>query len=431
MPSGPPSQEARAPTLGEALRFWHRLGWISFGGPAGQISILHDELVERRRWIDESRFLHALNYCMLLPGPEAQQLATYLGWMLHGPLGGIAAGLLFILPSVAILTAAAWIYCVFGETVWVAAVLAGVKPAVIALVVAAGVRLGRRTLRHAWAWMVAIAAFLALTLLRAPFPAILAAAAMAGYLAGRCRPSWIHGEATTVPAATRPIAQYRPARLAITLACALALWGGAIGLLAAFAGPGDLRVPMAWFFTRAALLTFGGAYAVLPYVQQTLVDRLQWISAGQMIDGLALGETTPGPLIMVVAFVGFVADWNRHSATGSAILSALVAVFFTFLPSFAFILGGAPLVEATRGRMAFTAPLAGITAAVVGVIASLGTYFAAHVIFPKGVTAGPDWFPLVLGMAAAVAILRWRWSAMRVIGLCAAIGLARGSLAAY
>ncbi len=433
--SGMPDSSAvqGRPTFGEAMRFWTRLGWISFGGPAGQIAIMHAELVERRRWVDEPHFLHALNYCMLLPGPEAQQLATYLGWMMHGPAGGIAAGLLFILPSVFILIAAAWVYCAFGHAIWLAGLLAGVKPAVIAVVAAAGMRLGRRTLRHPWAWSVAIAAFLALAVLRAPFPAIIAVAALVGYLVGRLRPSWLSVASTpdrTGSISLDPSATSNYRGLFITTACALTLWAGTIGILIAVARPGDLRVPMAWFFTKAALLTFGGAYAVLPYVQQALVENFHWISANQMIDGLALGETTPGPLIMVVAFVGFVADWNRHGAdvagAWSAVASALVAVFFTFLPSFAFILGGAPLVEATRGRVAFTAPLAGITAAVVGVIANLGVYFATHVMFPTGVGDGPQWFAIVLSVAAAVALIRLRWNVMWVIGLCAAIGLARG-----
>ena len=428
-----PASAAR-PALGEALRFWTRLGWISFGGPAGQIAIMHDELVERRRWVDEPRFLHALNYCMLLPGPEAQQLATYLGWMLHGPIGGIAAGLLFILPSVFILIAAAWAYCAFGNTVWLGALLAGVKPAVVAVVAAAGVRMGRRTLRHPWAWAVAAAAFVALAGLHAPFPAIIAAAAFIGYAVGRLRPGWL-GRAPDAHATDGPAtasAGFRRSTFVLTVVATLAIWLVALGGLMAVDGPGDLRVPMAWFFSKAALLTFGGAYAVLPYVQQAMVDSFHWITANQMIDALALGETTPGPLIMVVAFVGFVADWNRHAADAawawSASASALVAVFFTFLPSFGFILAGAPLVEATRGRLAFTAPLAGITAAVVGVIANLGVYFAAHVMFPDGPGGGPQWFAIILSVTAAFALIRLHWNVIAVIGLCAAIGLLRGAI---
>ena len=418
----------RTPTFAEALRFWAWLGFISFGGPAGQIAIMHEELVERRRWLDERHFVHALNYCMLLPGPEAQQLATYTGWLLHGPRGGIAAGLLFILPSVVLLIGAAWVYCVFGHAGWMTGLLAGAKPAVVAIIIAAAVRLGRRILARPWAWTVAGAAFIAIFAGSVPFPLILAGAAVIGFAVGRRRPDWIAG---FVPDDVEPMSCAQPrlrpvATLARAAAAGFGLWLSAMALLAVAWGRDGLLVRMAWFFTKAALLTFGGAYAVLPYVFQGLVDHEQWITAGQMLDGLALGETTPGPLIMVVAFVGFVAAWNlpplSAAATLGAIAGGLTAVFFTFLPSFVFILGGAPLVEQSRGNLRLAGPLAGITAAVVGVIASLGAFFAWHVLWPDGLAAGVRAFELLLMAAAVFALLALKWSVMRIVCLCAAAG---------
>jgi len=422
------------PTFGEAVRFWTRLGFISFGGPAGQIAIMHDELVERRRWIDEPRFLHALNYCMLLPGPEAQQLATYIGWLLHGPRGGIAAGLLFILPSAVMLIGIAWIYCVFGHTTWLAGLLAGAKPAVVAIVVAAAHRVGKRVLGHPWTWAVATASFVAIFVLRIPFPAIIVAAAATGFVIGRHRRAWIAGPAEHGRiVATAPNEPRHPMKTLRNVAVVGGgLWLIAMGILVSLWGAEGLLARMAWFFTKAALLTFGGAYAVLPYVFQGLVDNEGWITAGQMMDGLALGETTPGPLIMVVGFVGFVAAWNH---AGPAVLPALAgvaggltAVFFTFLPSFVFILGGAPLVEHTRGNLSLAAPLAGITAAVVGVIASLGVFFAWHVFWPEGFAGGLRWFDLALAVAAGVALIRLKWGVISVIALSAAAGLIRSAL---
>jgi chromate transporter len=425
---------AAPPAFAEALRFWMRLGFISFGGPAGQIAIMHDELVERRRWIDEPRFLHALNYCMLLPGPEAQQLATYIGWLLHGTRGGIAAGLLFILPSVVMLIGAAWLYCVFGHTIWLAGILAGAKPAVVAIVLAAAQRVGTRILRHPWTWTVALAAFIAIFALGVPFPAIVVVAAGTGFWIGRNRRAWIspvapevHGSAVRAGAPARPLATLRKVGLT-----GVGLWLAAMASLAAAWGADGLPAKMGWFFTKAALLTFGGAYAVLPYVFQGLVDHERWITAGQMMDGLALGETTPGPLIMVVAFVGFVAAWYQPWSgalpAACGIAGGLTAVFFTFLPSFVFILGGAPLVESTRGNVNLAAPLAGITAAVVGVIGSLGVYFAWHVFWPEGLAGGVRWFEVVLASAAATALIRLKWGVIRVIAACAAAGLIRAAV---
>jgi chromate transporter len=425
-------------SLAQATRFWLKLGFISFGGPAGQIAIMHQELVERRRWISENRFLHALNYCMLLPGPEAQQLATYLGWLMHRTWGGIAAGGLFVLPSVFILGALSWIYLVWGEVPLVAGIFYGIKPAVVAVVAAAAWRIGSRTLRNEWHWGIAVAGFLALAVLGIPFPAIVVAAAAIGYAGGRIAPAKFtsdggHGagkrgygpalidDDTPAP----PHALFRWPRFCAILGVAALLWGLGLGALAlAFGWPGTLT-QMGWFFTKAAFLTFGGAYAVLPYVYQAAVEQHQWLTATQMIDGLALGETTPGPLIMVVAFVGFVGAWAREvfgaeSLALAGAAGALVATFFTFLPSFVFIFAGAPFVETTHGNLRFTAPLAGITAAVVGVVVSLAVFFGRHVFLAGDAI---DWAAVVLAALALAALLRFKSGLIPVILACGAAGL--------
>ena len=408
-------------SFAEAFRFWLKLGFISFGGPTGQIAIMHAELVEKRRWISESRFMHALNYCMLLPGPEAQQLATYIGWLMHRTWGGVVAGGLFVLPSVFILIALSWIYVTYGNVPLVAGLFYGIKPAVTAIVVVAAHRIGSRALRHPALWAIAAAAFVAIAVFDAPFPAIVLAAGLAGYLGGRFFPAVFaqknaHQAGKTYGPAfiddatpTPPHALFSWPKLWGYAAAGLVLWAVPIALLA-----GTLQ-QMGWFFTKAALLTFGGAYAVLPYVFQGAVEQHGWLTAAQMIDGLALGETTPGPLIMVVAFVGFL---------GASVAGALVATYFTFLPSFIFIFMGAPFIETTHGNLRFSAPLTGITAAVVGVILNLALFFAWHVLWPAG-TGGPfDWFSAVLGIAALVALFRYKVGVMPVIGACALAGLA-------
>lgn len=428
-----------------ALRFWLKLGFVSFGGPAGQIAIMHAELVERRRWISDRRFLHALNYCMLLPGPEAQQLATYIGWLLHRTWGGIVAGALFVLPSLAILIALAWIYMAFGHVPAVAGVLWAVKPAVVAIVLHAALRIGRRAVRNVWLGAIAAAAFIAIFAFGVPFPAIVAGAAIAGALGGRIAPAKfaLGGAAHAAGAAPHapawidddtpppPHARFSRARLAGVTAAALLLWLVPLALLAAHFGWHGTLAQMGWFFTKAALLTFGGAYAVLPYVYQGAVDHFGWLTAPQMIDGLALGETTPGPLIMVVAFVGFVGAWQQQIFGGEAlaaagIAGAFVVTWFTFLPSFFFILAGAPLVESTRDQPRFTAPLAAITAAVVGVIVNLALFFGAHVLWPQGMAGSFDAAAAVLGAAALIALWRLNVGVIALIAACAAIGLARG-----
>jgi chromate transporter len=425
----------------EALRFWLQLGFISFGGPAGQIAIMHAELVERRRWISERRFLHALNYCMVLPGPEAQQLATYIGWLMHRSWGGIVAGALFVLPSLFILIALSWIYLRFGQVPLVAGVFAGLKPAVTALVLHAAWRIGSRALKNRWMWGIAALAFVAIFVFDMPFPAIVAAAAAIGWLGSRHAPQVFalgggHAEAKAsygpalidddTPTPTH--ARYATSRLVRVLGIGFGLWALVMGALVATQGWHGALAQMGWFFTKAALLTFGGAYAVLPYVFQGAVETHQWLSATQMIDGLALGETTPGPLIMVVAFVGFVGGWSQAVLGPDALflgaaLAATVVTFFTFLPSFVFILAGGPLVEATHGKLGFTAPLSAITAAVVGVILNLALFFAYHVLWPQGFAGRFDIFSALLMAAAAVALFRFKLGVMPLLAACALIGL--------
>ena len=440
-PEAPPPVSFR-----KALRFWTWLGFVSFGGPAGQIAIMHRELVERRRWISERRFLHALNYCMVLPGPEAQQLATYIGWLLHGVRGGVAAGALFVLPSLVILIALSWIYVRFGDVPAVAAVLHGIKPAVVALVLAAAWRIGSRTLRHPLLWAIALGALLALGLLHAPFPLVILGAGVIGAIAARIMPSAVSqaGHATakvgygpaliddgTPTPAHATFSRPRLVRLIIAFAV---LWAVPFALLMlAFGLPGDFT-QMARFFTQAALLTFGGAYAVLPYVLQGAVQDHGWLTAAQMIDGLALGETTPGPLIMVVAFVGFVGGWSKQLLGGDAafaagVAAAAIATYFTFLPSFAFILAGGPLVESTRGDLKLTAPLTAITAAVVGVIVNLALFFAWHVFWPQATATSPfsgpfDLASVVLAAVAAFVLVTRKAEVIPVIAACGAAGLA-------
>jgi chromate transporter len=428
--------------FGEALRFWLKLGFISFGGPAGQIAIMHTELVERRRWISEKRFLHALNYCMLLPGPEAQQLATYIGWLMHRTWGGIAAGALFVLPSLFILIALSWIYVRFGNVPLVAGIFYGLKPAVTALVLHAAHRIGTRALRNVWLWVVAGASLGAMLVFATPFPAIVVGAALVGWLGAKRWPAVFvlgggHGAANADhgPALidddtpTPEHARFSRARLVRVLVTGLALWAAGLAALVLSFGASSALATMGWFFTKAALVTFGGAYAVLPYVYQGAVETHQWLSGPQMIDGLALGETTPGPLIMVVAFVGFLGGWLHEVAGPNALfvgaaLGATVATFFTFLPSFVFILAGGPLVEATHGKLGFTAPLSAITAAVVGVIVNLALFFAGHVFWPQGLSGGFDWAAASIAVGAGVALFRFKIGVLMLLGASAAAGLA-------
>jgi chromate transporter len=422
----------------EALLYWLKLGFISFGGPAGQIALMHTELVERRRWISEQRFLHALNYCMLLPGPEATQLAVYIGWLLHRTWGGIMAGLLFVLPSLLLLIGLSWIYLAWGHLPAIAGIMDGIKPAVVAIVIAAAWRIGSRTVRNGALAAIALLAFVAIAVFGVPFPLIVLAAALAGLAGGRIWPNRFQpggghpaGRHHYGPALidddtpTPEHARFSLRKLVTVCAIGIGLALGAWLALAACYGVDGTLTRMGWFFTKAALMTFGGAYAVLPYVVQGAVEKYGWLSAAQMIDGLALGETTPGPLIMIVAFVGFVGGWT-HALFGPAALplggiaGALVAALFTFLPSFVFILAGGPLVESGRGNVRLTAPLTAISAAVVGVVASLAVFFGQHVFFAAG---QPHWESIAIGAAASVALLRYKAGPIKLIAACALAGL--------
>jgi len=441
-------QSPPPPTFLQALRFWWWLGWVSFGGPAGQIAILHRELVDRKRWISEQRFLHALQYCMVLPGPEAQQLATYIGWLLHGARGGIAAGVLFVLPSLGILGGLAWLYALYGDLPAVEAALSGVRPAVVAVVLHAAWRIGRRALRSPPMIALAAASLVGM-LLHVPFPLLIVGAGLVGAVGARFAPGTFalggggahagggggagHGPAvldddTPVP----PWARFSPLRAAAQVAVAIGLWGAGYAAVLGVGGADGTFPRMARFFTQAALVTFGGAYAVLPYVHHGATVTYGWLLPPQMMDGLALGEATPGPLIMIVAWVGFLGGW-QVPAPGwpvevSAWTGAAVATFYTFLPSFLFILAGAPAVEATRSAPRLTAPLAAITAAVVGVIVNLAIFFGVHAFFPDGRAAGPNMAAVAIGLLAAIGVFRFEVGVVKLLLGAAALGLALSHL---
>jgi chromate transporter len=433
-----------APTdvsLSQAFWYWLKLGLISFGGPAGQISIMHHDLVERKRWISEKRFLHALNYCMVLPGPEAQQLATYIGWLMHRTWGGIIAGVLFVLPSFFILVGLAWIYMAHGTVPAVAGALYGIKPAVVAIVLFAAYRIGARALKNRVMWTIAAVAFIAIFALKLPFPLIVLAAGLIGHFGGRYAPQFFkigggHGAADKsfgralidddTPTPAHALFSWK--KMARIAAFGIVIWLVVMAGLMAKYGLDAAFTQMGWFFTKAALLTFGGAYAVLPYVYQGAVEHYQWLSATQMIDGLALGETTPGPLIMVVTFVGFVGGWvtqtfGTDAVFSSAIVAAAIVTFFTFLPSFIFIFMGGPFIETTHGNLKFTAPLSAITAAVVGVILNLALFFAYHVFWPTGLSGNIDWLSVVLTALAMLAVFRFKVNVIPVIFVSGILGM--------
>lgn len=428
----------------EALKFWWWLGCMSFGGPAGQIALMHEELVVRRRWMSEKRYLHALNYCMLLPGPEAQQLATYMGWLMHGTRGGIAAGALFVLPSLVLLIVLSWAYAAWGQHPWGQALLWGLKPAVTALVLQAAHRLALRTLKARWLWVLAVLALLGM-LWGLPAAAIILGAAVTGYVVSRqalpppapapapdakpaspppasnSAPAWLDDE---TPPPTHTL--YSHQRLLRALAVGVGLWALSLGLIALVFGLDHTLTHMGGFFTQAALLTFGGAYAVLPMVTQAAVVHYGWLTAAQMMDGLALGESTPGPLIMVVAFVGFLGGHSQalfgHPVLGG-VVAACVVTWFTFLPSFVFILAGGPLVESTRHMPSLTGPLQGIMAAVIGMIVYLAGVFARQTWLPGGWHMLPDLGALALTVLATWLLIRKQLSVFKLLGLCTALGL--------
>jgi chromate transporter len=402
---------------------------------------MHAELVEKRRWISEQRFLHALNYCMVLPGPEATQLAVYIGWLMHRTTGGVIAGTLFVLPSLLILIALSWIYLTFGNVPSVLGVLYGIKPAVVAIVLFAAWRIGSRSLKNAWLIAIAIAAFFAIAVLQFPFPLIVLVAAILGLIGGRVMPNKfkLGGGHAAAKASFGPaiIDDDTPTPLHASFSWGKLLrvsgFGIAIGVvvwcsLVALFGITNPLVHMGWFFTKAAMLTFGGAYAVLPYVYQGAVETYHWMTPTQMIDGLALGETTPGPLIMIVAIVGFIGGWTKtlfgaHSLFMAGVAGSCVATFFTFLPSFIFILAGGPLVESTRDNIRLTAPLTAISAAVVGVIVSLAVFFAKHLYNVSMPIAQWDWLAIAITLVACIALFRYKVNTILLIVFCAILGL--------
>ncbi len=418
-PRLPREEVAPTPTEAQALRFWLKLGMISFGGPAGQIAIMHDELVERRGWISERRFLHALNFCMALPGPEAQQLASYVGYSLHGVRGAITAGGLFVLPSFVLRCAMSAVYVEYGEVAAVAGIVRGLGAAVIALVAAAVVRVGGRVVHTPAALTLAGVSF-GLILAGVPFPAILVLAALTGYVSARRWPGLL-GRA---PAHDEEAADAAPPLRGLRrrLVKGLLLW---LVPVAALLAAGGLVAELAGFFTLAALVTFGGAYAVLPFVASAAVDHYGWLSAQDMVAGLALGESTPGPLIMVNTFVGFLAGYTIEGGLAWGLLGAAIATLCTFVPSFVFIVSGAPLVDRIRTTGAFAAALNGVTVAVVGVIAALAVFIARHAAFADG---NPDLLVIVLTVLAFLAVWHFRVGVVPTVGVCAAVGLAAGLL---
>lgn len=445
-PPTPLDTPPAAPSFKEAFWYWLTLGFISFGGPAGQIAIMHQDLVEKKRWISDKRFLHALNFCMVLPGPEAQQLAIYLGWLLHRTWGGIVAGTLFVLPSLLILIGLTFVYLQYGNLPVIAGILYAIKPAVVAIVLFAAYRIGSRALKNKWLWLISFAAFVAIALFKLPFPLVVLCAALIGFLGSRYAPNVFNSSAghqatkqfygkalidDDTPTPTH--AKFNKRGAIKVLFVSLLIWFAAMAILMAIYGWQATLTQMGWFFTKAALLTFGGAYAVLPYVYQGAVDYYHWLTPIQMIDGLALGETTPGPLIMVVAFVGFVGGWSQQIFGAdylvlSGIVAATVVTFFTFLPSFMFILLGAPFIESTQNNLKLTAPLTAITAAVVGVILSLALFFAIHVFVPYGFTFDTinqdiDWLAFALAVAGFIALFRFKLSIIKLMLSFAVIGL--------
>jgi chromate transporter len=424
----PPSEQAvaqqrpqTAPSIAEAFRFWLKLGFISFGGPSGQIAIMHAELVEKKRWIDNSRFLHALNFCMLLPGPEAQQLAIYIGWLWHKTRGGIVAGALFVIPSIFILWALSYVYVAYGHVPSIAAVFYGLKPAVLAIVAAAVIRIGSKALKNFVMWTIAAAAFVAIYFFHVSFPVIVVTAAVIGLLGGKILPQYFRAEnaqAVDVDLASKAADFAKPSlRRALTISVIwIVVWALPLTLAGIFLGSQHTVFREGIFFSKAAVVTFGGAYAVLPYVSQQAVENYHWLGAGQMLDGLGLAETTPGPLIMVLQFVGFLGAWNHPGNLPplvSATLGALVTTWTTFVPCFLWILLGAPYVERLRGNESLTSALSTVTAAVVGVILYLAVWFGLHVIFPR--SGNVDWFAVVVCAVAFIGMLRWKWNIVPVV----------------
>jgi chromate transporter len=425
----------KKPSFREAFLFWLKLGFISFGGPAGQIAIMHQVLVDEKKWISDNRFLHGLNYCMILPGPEAQQLATYIGWLLHGIRGGLAAGILFILPSVLILLGLSVVYVLYGKLGWLVAIFYGLKPAIIAVVAVALVKIGKKSLLTLFHYGIAVASFACIFFFDFPFPLIIVFSVILGLMGQRYFPEWLHeskkaDEKTDAQEQLYYLNKYSPPitegmttrSVILKTTTALLLWTVPIGSLLLLHSEKQFWLTLSLFFSKAALITFGGAYAVLPYIAQVSVEKFHWLNEYQMIDGLALGETTPGPLIMVLVFVGFMAGFNN--ANGSLLdgtLGLLTTTFYTFLPSFLFIFIGAPFVERVKGNTKLKSVLAIVTAGVVGVMLNLTIYLGKAVLFPNG-NATPDGFALVWLVISFVALLRFRLNLILWIGVSALSG---------
>lgn len=437
IPQTPPA----TPTLGQAFKYWFKLGFISFGGPMGQIAMMHTDLVEKKRWISEHRFLHALNFCMILPGPEAIQLAIYISWLMHGVVGAVMAGVLFFLPAFLLLSVLAGVYLAWGDIPLMQGLFYGIKPAVVAIVLFAAWRIGSKALKNSILWGMAAAAFIAIFVFGVGFPWIVLVAALLGLVGGKVMPDKFkggggHGASTKQYGAaviddhtpTPDHAKFSWVKLGVTVAAFIGI--GAVSLFALLSNPALSE--MGSFFTKAAFLTIGGAYAVLPYVYQGGVEHYGWLTGPQMMDGLALGETTPGPLIMVVTWVGYIGGVTKTvlaNPIAAGFAGAAVATFFTFLPSFLFILAAGPVVESTRNDLKFTAPLTGVTAAVVGVIMNLAVFFAWHTFWPKGTAAAPfsnpfEWFTVIVTVGAFVALWKYKADIMKVIPVCALLGLA-------
>ena len=436
---GLPRTRQTAPTFAEAFRFWLKLGFISFGGPTGQIAIMQTELVEKKQWISQSRFLHALNFCMLLPGPEAQQLAIYIGWLLHKTWGGIVAGAFFVIPSIFILWGLSFIYAAFGNIPWIAAIFYGLKPAVTAIVLTAVIRIGRKALKNEVMWALAALAFVAIYFFKVPFPAIILGAGVIGFVGGLLWKSKFENaskENSTSAASVISDEQESPAHAQPNLLRAfwvsivwLTLWLTPTVIVGAVGGWDSTLFKEGLFFSKAAVVTFGGAYAVLPYVTQQALFHYGWLKPGQMMDGLGLAETTPGPLIMVLQFVGFMGAWQHPEGLPplvAATIGALITTWATFTPCFLWIFLGAPYIEQLRGNSRLTSALSAITAAIVGVVLNLAVWFALHVFFPA--TGAIDWFAILLCIAAFVAIARYKVDIIPVVIGAGVLGVLYKSL---
>jgi chromate transporter len=439
---------SHSPTLGELTRVFTRIGLLSFGGPAGQIALMHSELVDRRQWISDARFLHALNFCMLLPGPEAQQLATYIGWLLHGTRGGLIAGTLFVLPGLAVILSLSTAYALFSDTDWLTSLFFGVKAAILAVVVEALIRVGRRALKTRALQTIAAAAFLALFAFALPFPLVIAAAGLMGLVGTHWRPDLFPagGHAGSDDVDETAIGRMDPtaaptlSRAVKVLLAGAAAWVAPVVLVALALGGSSIFLPLAAFFSKMAVVTFGGAYAVLAYVAQQAVEAYGWLRPGEMLDGLALAETTPGPLILVLTFVGFIAALRQPGVLDpltAGLLGALITTWVTFVPCFLWIFLGAPYMERLRGNRSLAGALSAITAAVVGVILNLTVWFATHVLFGevRTVRAGPieanlpvmssiDVAALALAAVAMIAMFRLKLGIVLTLAICGAAGIA-------